>query len=253
LSRGRGAERFRAYRALNATVFVPTGVDLCLEWRAAVVASEMDGEELSQKYDILLELLRREFEGDYSPNFKRALEDARRGGGPSYVWDVVRWEREGLSDRDIMGRVVAIIAELAQNLSADRYREGVLLVLCSKTAEEGPNLQYVLSLSEDSNLFSEWRSASETSEEVSMRLNESLGLLLRLLTEEPEGRCPSAREAINAALSAISEMIQNLSESRFREGALFMLYRLSDGGYYALSARDCIKNGSQDSVRNADS
>jgi len=45
------------------------------------VASEMGAEELSQRMYVLAELLRREFEGEYSEEFRQSLEVAETGRG----------------------------------------------------------------------------------------------------------------------------------------------------------------------------
>ncbi len=129
LSKRSHATSYRAYRVGNATVYVPEDVNLFFEWRAAAVASEMGAEELSQRMYVLSELLKREFEGEYSEDFRQSLEVAETGQGASYLWDVVRWKKEGLSNREMINETLKIIDGLIRNLSIDRFREGALFVL----------------------------------------------------------------------------------------------------------------------------
>ncbi len=135
LSRRGNVSAFKTYKVGNATVYVPEGVDLLFEWRAAAVASEMGAEELGQKMEILSELLRKEFEGNYSEGFRKGLEAAEKGQGASYLWDVVRWERRGLSNREMINETLTLIHGLIRNLSADRFREGALFVLYELSLE----------------------------------------------------------------------------------------------------------------------
>jgi len=129
LSKRSNATSYRAYRVENATVYVPEDVDLYFEWRAAAVASEMGAEELSQRMYVLSELLKREFKGEYSEDFRQSLEVAETGQGASYLWDVVRWKKEGLSNREMISETLEIIDGLIRNLSIDRFREGALFAL----------------------------------------------------------------------------------------------------------------------------
>ncbi len=129
LSRKSNVSAHRAYEVGNATVYVPEDIDLLLEWRAAAVASEMGAEELSQRMYVLSELLRMEFEGQYGEEFRRSLDMAEMGRGASYLWDVVGWEREGLSNRGMINETLKLIHGLIRNLSVDRFREGALFVL----------------------------------------------------------------------------------------------------------------------------
>ena len=55
---------------------------------------------------------------------------------------------------------------------------------------------------------------------------------------ESEGKGDSDIKLMNGTLAAIDGLIRNLSIDRFREGALFALYKLSLGGDYVLTTCD---------------
>ncbi len=238
LSKRSNATSYKAYRVENATVYVPGDVNLFFEWRAAAVASEMGAEELSQRVDTLFELLRKE------PGEK------------------------GDSDIKLMNGTLAAIDGLIRNLSIDRFREGALFVLHSEISGGGPSPYVVLSLASDSDLFFEWRAAAVASEMGAEELSQRMYVLSELLKREFEGEYSedfrqslevaetgqgasylwdvvrwkkeglSNREMLNETLKIIDGLIRNLSIDRFREGALFVLYKLSLGGDYVLTTCD---------------
>ncbi len=112
----------------NATVITPVGFDPLREYSMAATASEMVAERLSQWRDVLLELLRKEFNGNYSEEFVRALERARTGKYNSYLWPVLEWMDRGMTNAQMINEVLERMHRLTRQLSEYRFREGGLYV-----------------------------------------------------------------------------------------------------------------------------
>ena len=247
----------------NATIIAPEDFDPLREYSMAAAASEMVAERLSQWRDVLLELLRKEFTGNYSEEFVRALERARTGKYNSYLWPVLEWMDRGMTNAQMINEVLERMHRLTRQLSEYRFREGGLLALCGYMGGTGPCTSSPRQVTPR-----EYSMAAAASEMVAERLSQWRDVLLELLRKEFTGnyseefvralerartgkynsylwpvlewmdRGMTNAQMINEVLERMHRLTRQLSEYRFREGGLYVGSLISKGGTFVLTYCD---------------